>query len=580
MPPEIFSKKITGTGTNWLERINKGLEYRKKHGHEDRWDDINRWYNNSDANPAMPNFNLIYMMASATMPALIFNKPGIINTPRSPQYNICAQFFDSVDNWLVDETELKAAAEQAALEAFLFNTATFFVGYDFPEEHIDPRSTMQFPSVPGLMDRSRRFNMPYLDAVPAERMIYAPGTKAIKNCPWATRLLKIPVNVLEQKKGINKKNIRAGFIPEWLKRGIGKDWMKDDINSHGFMEVFQVHDAEKQERFWLTNDGKFLKEREPDPDQVDGLPFETLIFNQNPQSIWGTPDSLYIETQYHEINEIKRDARRQRRVALLKAFVRADLLSETDKEKLVKGDPMSLIEVELTGDARLSDAVMLVQPHVQMEFREEKKDLLNETQLLAGTGPNQLGTFAPGRRTKFEAQIVEERNLLRTGSRRNKLGENLANIISKYNQHIVKNWTANIVMQVLGADGALYWVEAPPAKFQNISSQIVTKVNVESMAPISRDRKREELMALIQTLTKYPGANPLPLIQSFVSSFDWGDVSKVLPVANTTPLNLNEFQGRQSELIGQENIGTTAADNIDNVRRVVNALPQLPQEAP
>ncbi len=87
-------------------------------------------------------------------------------------------------------------------------------------------------------------------------------------------------------------------------------------------------------------------------------------------------------------------------------------------------------------------------------------------------------------------------------------------------------------------------------------------------------------MALIQTLTKYPGANPLPLIQSFVSSFDWGDVSKVLPVANTTPLNLNEFQGRQSELIGQENIGTTAADNIDNVRRVVNALPQLPQEAP
>tara|TARA_R100000306_G_scaffold51415_2_gene48402 strand:+ start:7432 stop:8979 length:1548 start_codon:yes stop_codon:yes gene_type:complete len=512
------------------------------------------------------------------MPALIFNRPGIVNTPRSPQYTACASFFDSIDNWLVDETEIKAAGEQAALEAFLFNTATFFVGYDFPENILSPEEEMAFPHVPNLMDRSRRFNMPYLDMVPAKRMIYAPGTKTIRNCPWAARLLSVPVKALKNKPKVRKKFIQAGFVPDWLKRSLGNKWMQDDLNMHGFQEVYQVHDAEKQEWFWLTESGEFLMGPEEDPFQIDGLPFEHLTFNKDPDTIWGTPDSLYIETQFRELNEIKRDSRKQRRVALLKAFVLADVLSDEQKDKLINGDPMSVIEVENMGDRKIQDVIMTLQPHVQLEFREEKKDILNEAQLLAGTGPNQVGTFAPGRRTKFEAQIVEERSLLRTGSRRNKLADNIAGIVSKYNQYILENWNAPIVMQVLGVDGALYWVSAPPAKFKNISSQLTTKVNVESMAPISRDRKKEELMALIQTLTKFPGANPLPLIQSFVSSFDWGDVSKVLPVGNNQPLSLGEFQNDQASRLQDPNVGGIAAGNLQNVGRTVNALPQL-QEA-
>ena len=354
--------------------------------------------------------------------------------------------------------------------------------------------------------------------------------------------------------------------------------MQDDLNMHGFQEIYQIHDAEKEEWFWLTESGEFLMGPEPDPFQIDGLPFEHLTFNRDPDSIWGTPDSLYIETQFRELNEIKRDARKQRRVSLLKAFVLADLLSDEQKDKLVNGEPMSVIEVESIGDKKLSDVVMTLQPHVQVEFREEKKDILNEAQLLAGIGPNQIGTFAAGRRTKFEASIVEERSLLRTGSRRNRLAECISGIVSTYNQYIIDNWTAPIVMQVLGVDGALYWVSAPPAKFKNISSQLVTKVNVESMAPISRDRKREELMALIQTLTKFPGANPLPLIQSFVTSFDWGEVSKVLPVANNQPLSMGEFQGDQQNRLNNPEVGGVAAGNLQNMGRVVNNLPQAPQE--
>ena len=85
-------------------------------------------------------------------------------------------------------------------------------------------------------------------------------------------------------------------------------------------------------------------------------------------------------------------------------------------------------------------------------------------------------------------------------------------------------------------------------------------------------------MALIQTLTKFPGANPLPLIQSFVTSFDWGEVSKVLPVANNQPLSMGEFQGDQQNRLNNPEVGGVAAGNLQNMGRVVNNLPQAPQE--
>jgi len=115
----------------WMQQIQKGLEWRKKKAREDRWNDIQMYYEHQFADPRQPNFNLIYMLANALVPALVFQSPHITNTARRPEYQYWAQFFDGVDNWLLDEMEIASILKQAVLHGFLFNTFALKLGYDF-----------------------------------------------------------------------------------------------------------------------------------------------------------------------------------------------------------------------------------------------------------------------------------------------------------------------------------------------------------------------------------------------------------------------------------------------------------------
>ena len=117
----------------WTSQIKQGLDFRKKQGREDRWNHIKRYYEHRLKNPLNPNFNLIYMLGSSLLPALMFQRPSIVNTARRPEFIPWAGFFDSIDNWLFDEMEVEDVGESAVLNAYLFNTAAIKFGYDFPE---------------------------------------------------------------------------------------------------------------------------------------------------------------------------------------------------------------------------------------------------------------------------------------------------------------------------------------------------------------------------------------------------------------------------------------------------------------
>ena len=213
---------------------------------------------------------------------------------------------------------------------------------------------------------------------------------------------------------------------------------------------------------------------------------------------------------------------------------------------------MAFIPVDTLGpDSDINKVITLVQPHVQLEYGQEKKDLLNDAQLLSGTGPNQFGTFAPGRRTKYETQVVEERNLLRTGARRERVAEAVGKIFSRVN----------------------HWVRAKPVEFSDLKAQLVTKVNVESLAPTSRERKRQEMIDVLTLLSKFQGANPLPILQNFLGTFDWMDVSTSLPMANSSPMGMGDFQNQQQGMLRNPALLQQVQQNLGGMNRAITALP-------
>lgn len=562
-----------GSDEWWFSQIKRGLTWRKKCSFETRWQDIRKYYEHRFKEGTRPNFNLIYMIGTSMIPAMVFQSPTVTNSYRRPEFSWWAKFFDGIDNWLIDEIGMKECIEKAILNAFLYNTAAFQVGYDFAtisQEEIE--NGLMFKPIKGVIDSTRKTHQPWIDVIPPDRLILAPGTSDIRNCPWFAKLLIVPTRLLKQREGF--KNVEITEVPEEVSKKFGNTWLEEAKEIDGYTSYYEIHDAEKKEIFCMDTKGKIIYNPIEDRLQVDGLPLRVLNFNRAVDSLWGTPDSIYIESQMLEGNECREHGRLQRRVALLKAFYDSELLSEDDLDKMLHGKPIAAIGVNLPPDKKLNDCIALIQPHVQMEYFQYQKELLNEAQLLTGMGPNQVGTYAPGHRTKYEAQVVEQSNLLRTGSRRQKVGEIVADLVEIMNQLVVKYWKAEVVTKVLGVDAGVYWVKAMPSEFKEITSQLVTKVNIESLTPISRERRKEEMLNVLQVLTKFQGVDPMPILQNFLSSFEWNTVTSNLPTMNQEPQGLPQFAAQQRQMMQSSQLGKQIQNNLGGMNRAIMTAPE------
>jgi hypothetical protein len=568
------TSKTYGTQEYWNSQIQKGLKFRKDNAHEDSWDRIRGYYEHQFTDPSLPHFNLIYIMASSWIPALVFQRPSIINTARRPTAIPWTQIYDGIDNWLVDEMEVQDILKEIIIGAFLNNTMGLELGYDLPSERqIAGVEAMEFKPIEGSADRVRKTNQPWLDTILPERLVLAPGTKSMRNCRWYAKGVYTLTSDLKKMKGLKKNAVIPTEVPSEVARLTGEKYL-EELKERGMTFLWVIHEAESKKWMWLNSAGQFVLLPEEDPMQIDGLPLEVISFNHGVHGLWGTPDSVYIESQQIESDECRQDGRLQRRAALIKGFYDNQLLDEEDIVEFLTSDALGMIPVTVPAEKSLQDVIHLIQPHVQGELFEYQKQILNDAQLLVGTGPNQMGTFAPGRRTKYETQVVEERNFLRAGMRREELGNSIGNIFSRVNQIIQKNWNAPVVAQVVGVEGAMYWVSANAAELKNITAQLSTKVNVESMAPVSRQRRKDEMMEVLTILTKVQGFNIIPILQQLLSQFDWLDVTQTLPQANQgNPMGMDQFQGQQQKMLQSPNLQQMQQNNLGGLNRLVNKLP-------
>jgi len=557
----------------WEDEIRNALKWRQQYSHEERWPLFMEYYNHEYEDPTLPHFNLFHMLGNTLVPSLIFQRPGVLNTPRRPDIGAWAQFYDSVDGYLIDSMDVVDISERSVINSFLKNTSAVSIGYDFGTigDEIEGRANAEgimsvFKGVPGTVNRTRKQKLPWLDLVPSQRFLVAAGTKSMTNCRWFAKLIVVPVRLLKGERSLT--NVKESHMPTEVKRHENKLW---DIGVHGgetkgYIAYWEIHDAENKTWCWLSTDGGYIYKPHDDPLQVWGLPVEVLIFNRQADSIWGASDACYIESQMLESNEMRQFGRMQRKIALLKILYDSEAISQEQMDAFLTGAPGFGLPINRSGQDKLKDVIEIIQPHVQIEYLSAQKDILNDAQLISGHGPNQHGNFAPGRHTKYETQVVEGANTLRLSRRRAKMGEMIEHHLFRANILISRNWTQKEVQQVVGLDGALYWVEANPSQMQNLEDGLTTKVNVESMAPVSRERKKGEAMELIKLLGGFTeaGVNPLPLIQQLLSAFEWVDVRQVLPQMENV-YSFPDFQAKQKELAEQGGLGTSLERNLGGI---------------
>jgi hypothetical protein len=521
---------------HWTSQIKAGQKYMKKYSSRDKWSAYRDMYRGMWNESIVP-VNKVFSYGRALIPQVYFHQPHVTITARRPEFRQHAKVLEAVDNWLIQECMLKQTLKKGALDAYLCGISPIKLGYDseygfVPSQSVD--RDMSTASQYGSKEARRieykdqvKSGMPWALPVMPEDIIVPYGYRSASDLPWiGHRILRPLQDVQQDQKYSNVKDIvgsRMSQIHDPEKRKA-----PFDVNEVPYAELYEIRDFRERRIITICENQVLLNQE--DVLQIEGLPWEFIIFNEDPEHFFGISDVTILEPQQLELNETRTQESQHRKVALLKLLVQKGLLDEEDKDKLLCGDVAPLVEID---SERLSAAVMLLQPHIPPEFNAHVGDINADMRESMGFSENQLGGFSPYHgKTATESMIVDSSSDMRTNDRKDIMSDVLVNIVRKWNQMIFSFWDDSKVVEVVGPEGIPGWVEYSG---QELQGEYFVRIDPESGFPINKQTKIQIADALLKTYAGDPLINQVLLRAQHLQSFEWafpGISQTLLDMAN------------------------------------------------
>ena len=560
----------------WKDAITLGIRYRTVYGRSAEWGIYKNMYRGYWGGKIVP-VNILYAVARSLIPQLYFRNPRVEVLPRRPGFGPHAQVLTKTDNYLMNETNVKRECKRLILDAYICGVGCGIHGYDSefgysPSFQLD--NYFEFSDTSNTQEDDKGNRLEYNDNIKPGMPWFVRSNPLDFVVPWGTtywedarwfafRKMRPLRDIMEDPKYTNKTDLAGPYRSVADRPHEGQQSTKINIigedSKEEYVELYEIHDKRTKRVYTISLDHpKFLR-NEFDYLQVEGMPAQVLQFNEDPDYFWCAPDARHIRVQQDELNDIRTMARAHRRVALLKVIADKNISSE-ELEKFIDGNPSTMMRVDVgpTGDIR--KLIHLVQAHVPPDLTIAAREVREDIREIIGFSRNQMGAFeAPsGRRTAYETEVVRAASMIRVDERRDEMAELLTRVVRTYNQIIFENWNEERIADIVGPDGARYWVKYTG---KEIAGEFDYKVNIEEAIPMDIRTRRNDALELIKTaLTTQQGVpNGLDLkylIESYAKQFgDWLDPQMLFPNAGlgrnpdqAMPFNqyLQKFPGGQS----------------------------------
>lgn len=529
--------------------ILNGLRFQVKYAKSNNWEQYKAYYRH-DFSPGILPVNLVYSILRALVPQVYFRNPEAVITPTRPgvEYELHARLIEDTDNHLLRETGVKYQIKKMVDDTFLCGISTGFHGYD-SQFGFDPSKTIggagqasltQFNKKGDRIEYNANLNpgMPWFLRARPEDVIYPWGCESQDTAEWvALRVFRPLEDVKADQKYTNTRDLKGSYTqrrttPEGGSRGPMD--VDGTLRDYEWVELFEVHDLKTKEVKCLTMDhDQFLREAE-DFMQIEGLPIQTTVFNPDPDWIYGIPDTRIIEPQLLELNEVRTQAMKHRRVDLLKFLYKKGAISKEAMQNLLSEDVQAGVEVD--ADLSLREVVLPLQPGASAILADLERfgDVIRgDVREMVGFSRTSTGEYQGKTHvTAKETEVVQWANQIRIDERRDIIADLLERIIRKYNQTIFTYWTQPIVRSIVGPDGAKYWIKFTPSE---IKGEYVEKVDPSNAVPVDRRVKRQDAMEMVKAwaemnmgLVKSGMPAPQELQRYFFSQYDGLDIDKVL----------------------------------------------------
>lgn len=541
-----FHKNVTVSSV--LDDLKRGEDFRKKYAHEDSWDIWRAYYRGEWEDGILP-VNLFFSMVRTVVPRIYFRNPGISITPAQPgQENaIFAQLLERIDNKLIEMMGLKNQMKKLVQDCFLFGTGVLKVGFGAeytPTPPLEEISGVTAPKVSKFNERLEynklvRDNMPWAMRVHPGNFIVPEGCSSFDDAEWCAHKVTRPVMDVRRDPRLKNRHKVQPSEPTGSALGIDRQLYREDV------DLYEVKDK-KFERVMILAEGvdDFLLKEDDFFQEIHGFNYFPLSFNQDDEVFWGIPDSQILEPRQRELNEIKTQAMKHRRLSIIKWLAKKGTIAPEEVAKLLSEDVSSVVNIdgEPTTDLREVQAstipadLLRAEESTMMDAREE-----------LGFSRNQFGEYHPKTNTTAtESRIVQNATDLRIDERRDMLADLLKDAFDLINKLIFHLWNQEIVIDVVGPGGLPLWVNFVPSMLASGSYKI--NIDPDTSTPLTRELREAKAMEVYQIFKENPLIDPMELTRYLLREMhgvEYDSLMRGMPrgagATQQRPLNVSQY---------------------------------------
>ena len=517
----------------WQDQLRRGVKFRKDVAHELSWPKWRKYYRGEFGNHVLPS-NVFFKVLRTVVPRVYFRNPSISIAAGKPGLEAAAfaKVLERTDNRLYKLMKLKKHVKKIVQNSFMFGTGFGKLGYG-AEYNFTPDifGNQAAPIIKGKFrieyDSGIQPNLPWFRSVHPGHIILPSGCEDVETTRWIAHWLRrFHDDVRADPRLRNNKKLL-----------VSRDMSLDNTSGRlkakfqeadGMIDLIEVRDKKTGNVFVMcpSKEGDKILFEDTDDLQIDGgIPFYPLVFNEDDQFCWGTPDSFILEPLQLEINETKTQIMRHRRMSLVKILAKREGIKEEEAMKMVDETVLPVIFTEENPNNAIK---ILEAAHVPESLFRVVEEIMREIRENVGFGRNEFAEFNPGSAdtTATEANIVARAASIRVDERRDMVADLLVNVTKDIHHIIFNRWNQDQVVDVVGPDGAIVWVSFKGTMLKNSAYEVA--IDPDSTLPETKDIKESKALKVFELLNNDPLIDQIKLRKNLLRSLQGAQYEDML----------------------------------------------------
>jgi len=494
----------------WMQQLNAGIAFRKKYAKEAQWNTWRNYYRGNWKAGILPK-NIFFSMLRTVVPRVYFRNPSVSVTATKPGaiYVAQAQVLERVDNKLINTMKMKRQIKRMVQNAFLFGTGFGKLGYGAEFTPTPEENETDTPMVKSHAVEYRSgivANMPWFLSAHPGSIIVPSGVADFEEGRFIAHWIRRPVDDVTEDPRL--KNVKQ-LGPSSFSKGDSKLPVPGLLNPTPMMDLVEIRDKKTRQVIVLApyvNSDKVLFQGDDELQGDYGPTTYPLVFNEDDEVAWGIPDSVILEPHQLEINEIRTQAMKHRRVALVKLMYETGSITPESLGKLLSEDVLAGVEckdinkVKPMQIAEIPQGLLVADRSTMQDIREA-----------LGFGVNQMGEYKAGSSdtTATEAMIVKMATEIRVDERRDMVADLLTDVINDMHRIIFDHWRQEEVIDVVGPAGIPIWVQFSGDSIS--AERYNVKVDPDTAIPETRAIREQRAMLVYGQLKMNPLIDPIKL---------------------------------------------------------------------